>query len=961
MPSPSLTRSLLRSRFGRRLLLLFLVCSMLPMTALAVLSFGTVTRQLHEGSFGRLEHTSRSVAAVIAERLHFLDGDMSQVHDVAPCPTHADDRTGPACDGSLNYALIALSFFPDAGPPVALFGAPAKAPSLTPRQRQDLDEGRSVVTAIVADSQPLIYLLRRVSTSRGARGLLVGAVYDEYLWGTPEENPLIPTMQLHIVNRAGQVVFRSIKGEVALPARVARQLGSDSSGTFEWNVADESYLAAYAPIVAPEGVASPSWLLVLSEGRAAVVAPMAQFRRTFPWVALASLGAALLLTLGLLQRHLAPLHALQEGTQRLANQRFDEPVKVSSSDEFADLAESFNAMAEKIARQFKSLAAAAEADQAVLSSVDTPRIVATVLERMRDVGACDLVTVTLLDSSTGGQATTYLPDPLDPTVPRAFVAQFRRDDANRLLRKPEGFTLRNEPAPPYLAPVSSAMDQGVRILPLIYQGELFGAIALGAFRSGCPDEDDLRQAERVAGQVVLALANARMVDQIRSLAYFDSLTGLPNRVSFKRKLTEELERSSLQERKLAVCFLDLDHFSRINDTLGHRLGDRLVQEVAHRIRACCRKHAPAADVARLGGDEFTVIVPDLASDDTASQLATYLLESFNTPFALDGHEVFISASIGIAEFPGDGTDLESLLKNADLAMYQAKKRGRNTVELFATSMGISANKRLTLERELRRAIDLEQFTLWYQPVVDLRTGQVASAEALVRWEHPTDGIVLPAEFIPLCEETGLINVLGEWILRAACCQNQSWEEAGLASIPIAINVSGQQLRGGGTVDLVRQVLQDAKLDPRHLILELTESTLMEGVGDARTVLPALSALGVELAIDDFGTGYSSLSYLKHFPVNMLKIDKSFINDVTNDPNDAAITSAIVAMGHALDLRVVAEGVETGAQVELLRRVGCDLIQGHWVSRPMTANDFARYLRQRGVSPRPSARARALRA
>ena len=956
MPSPSLTRSLFRSRFGRRLLLLFLVCSLLPMSALAVLSFGTVTRQLREGSLARLEHTGRALGAVIAERLHFLDGDMAQVSDATPCPAVPDNREGPTCDG-LNYALSALSFIPDAGAPTTLFGTLTRLPTLQPRQRQDLDAGRSVVTASLADSQPVMFLVRRITTSRGVRGLLVGAIYDEYLWGTPEQNPLIPTMQLHVVNRAGDVLFRSIKDEVSLPGGVARNVGTDSSGTFEWDVGDVSYLAAYSPIAAPEGVANPSWTLVLSEGRAAAVAPMAQFRRTFPWVALASLAAALLLTLALLRRHLAPLHALQEGTQRLANQRFDEPVKVTSNDEFADLAESFNAMAEKIARQFKSLAAAAEADQAVLSSVDTPRIVATVLDRMRDVCACDLVTVTLLDASTGGQATTYLPDPIDPTAPRAYVAQFRRDDANRLLRKPQGFTVRNESVPPYLAPLASAVDQGVRILPLIYQGELLGAIGLAAFRSTRPDDDDLRQAERVAGQVVLALANARMVDQIRFLAYFDSLTGLPNRVSFKRKLTEELERSSLQQKKLAVCFLDLDHFSRINDTLGHRFGDRLVQEVAHRVRACCRKHAPAADVARLGGDEFTVIVPDLADDSAAGQLATHLLESFNTPFALDGHEVFVSASIGIAIFPTDGMDLESLLKNADLAMYQAKKRGRNTVQLFASSMGISANKRLSLEGELRRAIDQEQFALWYQPVVDLKTGQVASAEALVRWEHPTDGLILPAEFIPLCEETGLINVLGEWILRAACRQNRGWEEAGLASIPIAINLSGQQLRGGGTVELVQEVLEDAKLDPRHLILELTESTLMEGVGDARTVLPALSALGVELAIDDFGTGYSSLSYLKHFPVNMLKIDKSFIADVTTDPNDAAITSAIVAMGHALELRVVAEGVENEAQVELLRRLGCDLIQGHWVSRPMTANDFARYLRQKGVSRRPSARVR----
>jgi diguanylate cyclase (GGDEF)-like protein len=950
---------LLRSRFGRRLLLLFLVCSLLPMTALAILSFGTVTRQLRAGSIGRLEHTDRALASVIGERLHFLDGDMALVTDASPCPVGADDRGGPACDGSLNYALIALTFVPDAGTPVALFGKPPKVPTLEAAQRNQLDDGQTVITAGVIDSQPAAYVVRRLS-SRGTRGMLVGVVYGEYLWGTPEENPLIPTMQLHIVDRSGQVLFRSIEGDVELPAAVVKGLATTRAGTFEWHIADVPYLAAYAPIAAPDGVADPSWVLVLSEGRAAAVAPMAQFRKTFPWVALASLGAALLLTLALLRRHLAPLHALQDGTRRLANQQFDKPVEVSSRDEFAELAESFNAMADKIARQFKALEAAAETDQAVLSSVDTPRIVATVLDRMRDLCACDLVGVTLLDSSTGGQATTYLADPGDPTAPRAFVVRIRHDDATRLVRRPRGFTLRNEAVPPYLAPLASAVEKGLRVLPLIYQGELLGAISLGAFRSAGQDEQELKQAERVAGQVVLALANARMVDQIRFLAYFDSLTGLPNRVSFKRRLIEDLEQSNLRKQRLAVCFLDLDHFSRINDTLGHRFGDRLVQEVAHRVRSCCQKHAPAAEVARLGGDEFTVIVPDLPAGDSASYLATKLLESFNTPFALDGHEVFVSASIGIAVFPTDGIDLESLLKNADLAMYQAKKNGRNTFNLFATSMETSANRRLTLERELRRAIELEEFTLWYQPVIDLKSGRVASAEALVRWQHPTDGLILPAEFIPLCEETGFINVLGEWILRTACNQNRSWELDGLAAIPIAINLSGQQLRGGGTVELVRQVLADSGLDPRRLVLELTESTLMEGVGDARTVLPALSALGVGLAIDDFGTGYSSLSYLKNFPVNALKIDKSFIRDVTNDPNDAAITSAIVAMGHALELTVVAEGVETEAQLDMLRGLGCDMIQGHWVSRPVTADDFAAYLlRQRSAGGRTHARAQAV--
>jgi len=300
--------------------------------------------------------------------------------------------------------------------------------------------------------------------------------------------------------------------------------------------------------------------------------------------------------------------------------------------------------------------------------------------------------------------------------------------------------------------------------------------------------------------------------------------------------------------------------------------------------------------------------------------------------------------------------VEDLLKNADVAMYQAKRNGRSTFQVFASSMGASADQRLALEGQLRKAIDAGQFALWYQPLVDVATGTIAGAEALIRWQHPERGMVFPGEFIALCEETGLIVPIGEWVLRTACAQNRQWQREGLPAIPVAINLSGQQLRGAGIVDLVAAILSETGLDPRLLELELTESILMDDTGGADAALSALATLGVGLAIDDFGTGYSSLSYLKHFPVDSLKIDRSFICDVTTNPNDAAITSAIVAMGHALDLRIVGEGVETAEQVGLLRKLGCDVIQGNWISPPLPADAFATHLRQAGsmVSSRSAA-------
>jgi diguanylate cyclase (GGDEF)-like protein len=606
-------------------------------------------------------------------------------------------------------------------------------------------------------------------------------------------------------------------------------------------------------------------------------------------------------------------------------------------------------MADKIARQFNALVTAAETDRAVLSSVDSTRIVATVLSRMRDVCRCERVAVLLVDAGEETtSATLYLESPDPSSEAQAQPVRLTRDEAVELRRNGDGLCLAGGAGPSYLTPLAQQGDP-MLVLPLVYQAELLGAIILAGRPIG-RGEDEQLQARRVAAQVALALANARMVEQIRFLAFYDNLTGLPNRVSFKRRLESELARSVESSRMFGVCFLDLDHFSRINDTLGHKLGDRLLQLVGRQIKSCCLSVVSSASVSRLGGDEFTVIIPDLTDPLVAAHVARNILDSFNTPFALDGHEVFVSASIGLAIFPTDGTDMESLLKNADVAMYQAKRNGRNTFEFFAKSMSTASVKRLTLESQLRKAIDRKEFEIWYQPVVEVGTGRVASAEALIRWRHPGRGIVLPTEFIPVCEETGLIVPLGAWILRSVCAQNRAWQQQGLPPIPVAVNLSGQQLRGDGVLELVRDAIAEADLDPRHLVLELTESVLMENEGGAAAALPALAQLGVGLAIDDFGTGYSSLSYLKHFPVDTVKIDKSFVSDVTVNPNDAAITSAIIAMGHALDLRVVGEGVETPEQAEVLRIQGCDLIQGFWVSRPIPAPAFDAYLREAASAP-----------
>ncbi len=949
-----LAPSLLRSRFGRRLLLLFVLCSLIPALALAWLSFGTVSRQLRRASLERLQHADSLVGAAIAERLVFLQQDFRRVAArLTPCPAGREPGEGPLCDGLIDYGLAAVTHVPAAGEPVHLVGRIDPVPALDGAQRSALAAGRDVAFDRVVGERHLVYLARATA----AAGILIGQLDPLFLWGSPDQPPLVPSMQFHVVNPEGRLISRTTTGGDRAPPATWPAGGRGVSGTTDWNIDRVPYVAAFAPIPEPDEVAIPAWTLVVSEARAAVVAPMAAFRRTFPLIIAAAFGAAILLSLVQLRRSLAPLRALQAGTQRLAARRFEEPVVVASRDEFADLAASFNAMGDQLQRQFAALATSAEIDRAVLSSIETKWIVRTVLERMRDLCPSDLVAVSLLDPAGGDETTTWVQAPDTAAGMAAATAPMEPAERDRLTHGPDRILMPVTGAPAFLAPLVRRRATALLLLPLRYQNRLVGMITLGAHAASPWSEDDLVQAERVAGQIALALTNARMVEQIRLLAFHDGLTGLPNRVSFKRRLGEELDRAREEDAILAVLLLDIDHFNRINDTLGHKVGDRLVQEVGARIRTCCLAAAPAAEVARLGGDEFTVLLPRIAGPEAAEALALSIRHAFTAPVSFADHEMVVSTSIGISLHPVDGRDIENLLKNADVAMYQAKLKGRNRHEFYADSMSAHAARRLALEGQLRKALELGQFTMVYQPVVELATGRVTSAEALIRWHHPEWGQIPPAEFIPVCEQSGLIVAVGDWTLRTVCEQQRAWQQEGLRTIPVAINLSGEQLRGDAIVETVRHALEQSGLDPKLLTIELTESILMQSKGDAAAVLHALAAQGVGLAIDDFGTGYSSLAYIKHFPVNTLKIDRSFVQDVTTNPDDAAITKAVIAMGGALGLKVIAEGVELDEQVDFLRREGCDAIQGYLVSRPVDPAGFSAWIRGDGIveAMRPDAR------
>ena len=436
--------------------------------------------------------------------------------------------------------------------------------------------------------------------------------------------------------------------------------------------------------------------------------------------------------------------------------------------------------------------------------------------------------------------------------------------------------------------------------------------------------------------------------QLEYRAHYDSLTGLPNRLLFRDRLVNSLAHARRNRVGLAVMYLDLDHFKLVNDGLGHSFGDALLADVAQRLEGALR----ASDtISRVGGDEFSILLPEVTSTEAVAGVARKILDSLSNPFTVEGHVLFVTASIGISFYPADGDDVDTLLKCADAAMYRAKELGRNQAQLFTPSMNERYVRRLALEQHLHHAVERNQLELWYQPIYARARRRIVSVEALLRWRDPHRGLVEPAEFIGLAEETGLIVPIGEWALHTACMQLRKWHDQGLYSLRMAVNISAVQLQQHGLVDTVRAALEASNLVPQTLQLEITESAAMQNFELTQNVLQELRAMGVGVAVDDFGTGQSSLIYLKHFPIDTVKIDKEFLREVTSDETAAAIVSYVINLAHTLELNVVAEGVETEEQYTFLRHYGCDLMQGYLFSRPLQTDQVSPFLKESLLVPR----------
>jgi len=473
-------------------------------------------------------------------------------------------------------------------------------------------------------------------------------------------------------------------------------------------------------------------------------------------------------------------------------------------------------------------------------------------------------------------------------------------------------------------------------------------------KAAVPGHENLSQGTSDDHIIMLRQANAHLVtatieahklaeqvqtakDQLDHLAHHDVLTDLPNRILLQDRLGQAIGLAQRQARQLAVMFMDLDQFKYINDSLGHAVGDQLLQSVAQRLAGCVR-HSDT--ISRQGGDEFVLLLAYIEHAEDAALSAQKILAALAPPHRIDRHDLHIGVSIGISIYPDDGQDAETLIRSADTAMYHAKENGRNNYKFFEQDMNARAVQRQSTEAGLRRALARQEFVLHYQPKINLKSGAIVGVEALIRWQHPERGLLPPAQFVPIAEDCGLILPIGRWVLRTACRQARTWRQAGLPPVTVAVNTSALEFRAKDFLENIHAALEESRLQPRYLELELTESILMRDAESTDVMLHALADLGVKLTIDDFGTGYSSLSYLKKFPIDTLKIDRSFVNQMTSNPDDAAIVSAVISLGKSLKLRVIGEGVETPEQYAFLLSQLCDEGQGYYFGRPVLAEEFA---------------------
>lgn len=815
----------------------------------------------------------------------------------------------------------------------------------SPAQSLALEAGQTILMPVTLDGQLTATFMVRPVSCAGVGKLAYFEMAPDWLWKDLRD---LPRAAIVVVDADGKVLHspRTLAADTNhMFAEHITLLGErgGSLDTLAWQDGGQEWhgILKHVPLV-DERITTVPWGVV---AYAREVPFLTRSKDVWAILPLAVVGLFACLLMGvryLAGGYLAALRELRVGIPGLQARRF-EPLPTAGKDEPRELIESFNRSTASLREQFHALETLGEIDKLLLGSADLEHVLEGILSRVQAVTRCLCVGITLRDADAPGRGRVYLAanDLTDLPVTRVELDD---DMLITLAAESRGLTIARceETRHSFLKPLKENGAEFFWVWPVNVSERVEAILAVGYREPPAADPHLARSGSQFAERLAVALSKSAHDEQLYRQAHYDPLTSLPNRILFRDRLAQEIANATAGLSRGALLYIDLDHFKRVNDSVGHGAGDQLLTIVAQRLRSCVKE---GDTVARLAGDEFTVILRNVADPAFARTVGERIIEALQLPVNIGGRDHFVCASIGITLFPDDGSSIDDVMRNADTAMYGAKDLGRGRIMFFDPHM--NAKAAVPTETGLQRALRRREFSLFYQPQFTVVNGALAGVEALIRWQTPRDGMRQPGEFVPAAEESGLIIDIGGWVLDAACAQLASWRDRNIAPPRMALNVSVQQLKHAEFTTLVRRALDKYGLAPALLELEVTESVFADEA--AGSTLERLHQLGVSLALDDFGTGYSSLSYLRQYPIATVKIDRTFLEEVPHNPASATLVETIIVMAHALSKRVVAEGIETAGQLEFLRERRCDVAQGFYLARPLSTQVVTELLQARAQS------------
>ena len=926
--------SILHSRVAQRILILFLLASLLPATASILLSLG-YTHHIHQNeSDEQLYQVNKSYGLSVFERLELLATALRET------ATHikASREYNPGI--GLSNMVQGMAILKQDGTIVPLANTVNPPPWPDHSQFRHLATGEAVITnSVVPDHPAQLFITIAIEPGRTGSDLLITAINNTFIWG--EKNTFPYMIDYSVFDDQNRLLFSSYPDPDIIGTKLAEGPTKSRRGIIEWARGNQNFQASIRTLFMDAKFAAGNWQVVAVRPENQSGTSFAVFQTILIPIILLSVLLVSLFSISQIRRTLFPLEKLTHYIKHVANREFKHQLDFNSGDEFDELAIAFNNMSNRLAKQFEAMTILSEIDQSILSSPDFRQVQTMVLNSMCKILPARIFAIGIIEKHRPDYVQTYI---LDTASGRFHDGKHALSHVGRelLSTHPDGLEMIDNESHRAIFDFTSGFHiKHALALPIIIDDNLAGFLGLGLDDVAAIDSADRGVCRDIADRLAVTLSTMELDDKLFQRLNYDDLTGLPNRHNLLKDLDRLINQAHLENHLLAVMYIDLDRFKNINDVYGHHAGDAILKQAANRIAACAGN---SSTLSRLNGDEFTLILPGINDAVGAGLVAEHIIESLGEPFFVNHVENYIGACIGIAIYPDDSQSGMELLMRADTAMSFAKETGRNRYIFFSEEMNSHVDEQMALERELRQAIDLEELELYYQPKVNIFNGRVEGAEALVRWNHPLKGQIQPGVFIPLAEDTGIINQLGSWALKACCYQFQSWRASGIDLPSVSVNVSTSQFRQLDFVDQVAQAIDETALDPSCLELEITESLIMENIDQTIDVLNILNHRGVRIAIDDFGTGYSSMNYLKNLPFDTLKIDRSFIKDLPDDKDSAAITKSVIAMAQAMNKTVIAEGAETDEQIAFLRNHNCPYVQGFYYSTPLPVDQFLAYVR-----------------